>query len=74
MAQKCPKTHGKTKKQKKQLKVFATVSVQQYQLIPPYLTAWNLGGGTSGNSTETFHRKMVISQYFTVFTTAGYEA
>ena len=41
---------------------------------PPYLTAWNLGGGTSGNSTETFHRKMMISQYFTIFTTAGYEA
>lgn len=41
---------------------------------PPYLAAWNLGGGTSGNSTETFHRKMMISQYFTIFTTAGYEA
>ena len=41
---------------------------------PPYLTAWNLGGGIPGNSTKTFHRKILISQYFTIFSTEGHEA
>ena len=58
------------------LSIYLSLSLSLFHLItsplPNCLESW--GGGIPGNSTETFHRKMMTSQYFTIFTTAGYEA